>query len=1113
MGAAGASGEYSRYRDTSNNLGSTDSGSYEVDNAGHRRGGELSKVQVNDEVLHLSESGDFDRGKTAGPYSLERFEYNFGGFDESAQYARDHGVLSQSASYTQQKLANVAYSLSQSGAADFGSVSKSYTDETQRTLSSDYLESGTYTRGTPGDVKSGTFEHTKETSESRGFDLNGSFTKSSTSYKLSNNEFEFQSNSYSESGTYVNDATGVKNSRNTELKRDELSRSKSVAGHHNGRKVTDDGSKITTFGTQDETEYSYSYSESGVYDSDTFAWYNSADFERQSRYLKRHYDNQDATFDDATTVIKWLVTNKNLESKLFYDTGTYILDDLGEHKTGKFGGSDYQDKSKEYKEDGSWAAGSYLDEYKQVAGSAVDKSNGEYDEYYDSKNFTTERTEEAGFEIGSSTDSSGYYFAESSQTSGAAQYQHFHDQEVSYRDGAGEIGDYSVNILDGTITAGVTRVPPYQKVSESFVDEMDYTSNSDYYDDGAGNVNENIGEASASYEFKYVDKDYYTLTLANVTDSATYRTETDRPFYELDLFEETSQSYYHSDSSTWSTGEHESISRMVQVNSVKIHEDNKADEAAPKRTTTTSYSHAWSYYDRYCDFGVCFTSGPAGDSDSDDTVTITDGTPPEAMLEPAEAQTTAPEPADEAVAPPVATYNGDFLDRSAQFVSGWAHSLTFGGMTKLNELLWGDIAKRNHQGALFDAGQWVGMGHSFLVGVGSSGLLGRAGLGAQRAINFAQKYDLAGAVIGVGQSTYKLSIGQFKATDALGFIPAVGWGIGKGLRYFTASGLANKFARFANARVLQPILRGFKMIPEAATGLQNFVFQKISRGLAGIGGLVRGGTKGARAVDDIPATTPKSPTRSPSCNSFLGHTLVLMADGTTRRIDQIKIGDWVLAVDPATDIPTPRKVTAVIIGNGQKQLVEVTIAGQTVTATDDHPFWVESRSQWVHAIDLRAGDVLVNPDGSIAVVDSVFAYVINQQTAYNLTVADDHTFFVMVGDEAVLVHNCGEKVPDVEKLKKLDDVPWGQYCRTGCEDVAARIRKTIGGQIHEIKPKAGLPGNPSLGLRDGRPTDWFTHEVVVKGGRVYDALTGPEGILIEEFKKLWAYADVIDFGF
>ena len=99
-------------------------------------------------------------------------------------------------------------------------------------------------------------------------------------------------------------------------------------------------------------------------------------------------------------------------------------------------------------------------------------------------------------------------------------------------------------------------------------------------------------------------------------------------------------------------------------------------------------------------------------------------------------------------------------------------------------------------------------------------------------------------------------------------------------------------------------------------------------------------------------------------------------------------------------------------------------------------------------------------------------------------------------------------------LSKLEGVPWGKYCASGCEDVAAKIQGAIGGDIVRIKPSASLPGrNLTLGPRGGTSTGWSHHDVVVKDGMVYDALTGPGGMASDAYKAQWGYADVIDFGF
>ena len=86
-----------------------------------------------------------------------------------------------------------------------------------------------------------------------------------------------------------------------------------------------------------------------------------------------------------------------------------------------------------------------------------------------------------------------------------------------------------------------------------------------------------------------------------------------------------------------------------------------------------------------------------------------------------------------------------------------------------------------------------------------------------------------------------------------------------------------------------------------------------------------------------------------------------MADGSHAPIEDVELGDQVWAVDPESGVSGPRPVTALIEGHGTKQLVDVTVGGHTVVATDEHPFWVVDgeTGAWVDAQDLKAGDVLL----------------------------------------------------------------------------------------------------------------------------------------------------------
>nr|WTB30652.1 polymorphic toxin-type HINT domain-containing protein [Streptomyces sp. NBC_00830] len=155
--------------------------------------------------------------------------------------------------------------------------------------------------------------------------------------------------------------------------------------------------------------------------------------------------------------------------------------------------------------------------------------------------------------------------------------------------------------------------------------------------------------------------------------------------------------------------------------------------------------------------------------------------------------------------------------------------------------------------------------------------------------------------------------------------------------------------------------------------------------------------------------------RAGSClspNSFTADTPVLMADGTRKPIKDIKIGDKVLSTDPDTGETGPRAVTALIEGNGEKQLVDLTIdTDQTqnaktgnITATDGHPFWVPALHQWVEAGDLKAGQLLQTSAGTWVQITAT-QHRTQSTKVYNLTINDLHTYYVLAGTTPILVHN------------------------------------------------------------------------------------------------------------
>ena len=171
------------------------------------------------------------------------------------------------------------------------------------------------------------------------------------------------------------------------------------------------------------------------------------------------------------------------------------------------------------------------------------------------------------------------------------------------------------------------------------------------------------------------------------------------------------------------------------------------------------------------------------------------------------------------------------------------------------------------------------------------------------------------------------------------------------------------------------------------------------------------GDVASRAADTASPRTPLSDRAAGLCNAcFAAGTAVALAQGT-RAIEALRVGDSVLAEDPATGKVEAEPVQAVI-DDGVKPLMAVSLAdGSVVRVTTNHAFWVESGSElarpgWLLAGDLRVGDRLRTADGTGATVAGL-RYGVGTARVYTLTVATDHTFFV--GTAQVLVHNCDRR--------------------------------------------------------------------------------------------------------
>ncbi|MBZ3902851.1 golvesin C-terminal-like domain-containing protein [Streptomyces griseiscabiei] len=206
----------------------------------------------------------------------------------------------------------------------------------------------------------------------------------------------------------------------------------------------------------------------------------------------------------------------------------------------------------------------------------------------------------------------------------------------------------------------------------------------------------------------------------------------------------------------------------------------------------------------------------------------------------------------------------------------------------------------------------------------------------------------------------------------------------------------------------------------------------------------------APAPPKVPDTPPASGAACKLDNSFVPGTQVLMADGSTRAIEDIEAGDKVTASDVETDDSRPRTVTGTVKGEGTKHLVTVTVdtdAGKgtgtsTVTATEGHPFWVPDLGHWVKAGDLEPGQWLSTGSGSWIRVTAV-AHRTAEAVVHNLSVSGVHTYEVLAGTTPVLVHNCqvGYGSTDLSQAVMQERLRLG---KTGNNFAAARYTDAAG---------------------------------------------------------------------
>ena len=155
---------------------------------------------------------------------------------------------------------------------------------------------------------------------------------------------------------------------------------------------------------------------------------------------------------------------------------------------------------------------------------------------------------------------------------------------------------------------------------------------------------------------------------------------------------------------------------------------------------------------------------------------------------------------------------------------------------------------------------------------------------------------------------------------------------------------------------------------------------------------------------------------------FVAGTQVLLADGSTKPIEQIRPGDKVLSSHHLTPEETPTSANVVrFFDNGEKEVVRLRFAAQEtpidatsqlahdaaspqeIVCTPGHRFYVVGKG-WVRAQDLQPGDLALSATGEkIAFVSR--ENLAEKRRVYNFEVEGKHTYFVLDNRSSFLVHN------------------------------------------------------------------------------------------------------------
>jgi len=131
-----------------------------------------------------------------------------------------------------------------------------------------------------------------------------------------------------------------------------------------------------------------------------------------------------------------------------------------------------------------------------------------------------------------------------------------------------------------------------------------------------------------------------------------------------------------------------------------------------------------------------------------------------------------------------------------------------------------------------------------------------------------------------------------------------------------------------------------------------------------------------------------------------------MADNTTKPIEQIKAGDFVLSRDEKTHEIKAQRVRRLTVHQVKGSLVLHFSNGEKIETTEEHPFYVAGQG-FLPAGRLALDLNCIMRDQAHAKIVQVEPQWDKSHLVYNIVVEGFHTYFV--GKSGIWVHNPMEK--------------------------------------------------------------------------------------------------------